>query len=476
MRGERIYLAFCCIIAFALARPYAGSWNDGSRLAMAQSIVDHQTLAITESVFVNVPIPDGKTPSPYPADREDLLKNGTYDKLLIGGEYYTDKTPLPSIYLAGVYKLYLKFGGATATQRIDLFCRLCTWASSGLAFVLIAFGLLSMGKALNLSPGLRFGFASAFSFATIVPGYVGYVNSHILQLAAATWLFVGVLQFQKAFKVRWLLFIGTMMGVAYACDASAGPTLCLTTTIGLSIMTGRLFTAIIVISAAMPWLIAHHTFNYLIGGTIAPANANLQYLLWPGSPFNASNITGRWAHESIYSFSTYLADLLVGKQGFLFNNLPAMLAAFWALPLLLTAKKNKVVLGMAMNWAIMTVLLAAFTSSNRSGQCLSVRWFLPLLASAMVYVGILLRDRKDLHIDLLIVSVWGLAIGCLSAIVGAWTARMIPGFWILVVGSLVSLSIHRYRLAQKREIERQDSIQRTELPFDILFGKKQSQV
>ena len=34
------------------ARPYAGSWNDGSRLAAVESLVDYHTWAIDDSIFV----------------------------------------------------------------------------------------------------------------------------------------------------------------------------------------------------------------------------------------------------------------------------------------------------------------------------------------------------------------------------------------------------------------------------------------
>jgi hypothetical protein len=37
------------LIALASARPYAGSWNDGSRLATVEALVDYHTLIIDQS-------------------------------------------------------------------------------------------------------------------------------------------------------------------------------------------------------------------------------------------------------------------------------------------------------------------------------------------------------------------------------------------------------------------------------------------
>ena len=39
------------VLGAAGALPYAGGWNDGSRLAAVEAIADHHTLAIDDSVF-----------------------------------------------------------------------------------------------------------------------------------------------------------------------------------------------------------------------------------------------------------------------------------------------------------------------------------------------------------------------------------------------------------------------------------------
>ncbi len=80
------------VVGFAGAFAYAGSWNDGSRLAAVESIVDHHTLAIDDSIFVRVPADAAVTGrAPYPVQNDDLLQFGTRDKLLINGHFYSDK-------------------------------------------------------------------------------------------------------------------------------------------------------------------------------------------------------------------------------------------------------------------------------------------------------------------------------------------------------------------------------------------------
>ena len=45
-------LALAVVVALVSARPYAGSWNDGSRLATVECLVDYHTLAIDRSASV----------------------------------------------------------------------------------------------------------------------------------------------------------------------------------------------------------------------------------------------------------------------------------------------------------------------------------------------------------------------------------------------------------------------------------------
>ncbi len=144
-----LVLAFSVVIAAASARPYAGGWNDGSRLATVECLVDYHTLAIDHSIFVQPP-DDPHTPSPYPLDEPDLLFHGTDDKLLIHGRYYSDKSPVPALLMAGVYQAWQWCTGVTARQRPDSFCYGMTVASSGLAYVIAVCCIYQLGGTLRL--------------------------------------------------------------------------------------------------------------------------------------------------------------------------------------------------------------------------------------------------------------------------------------------------------------------------------------
>ena len=78
--------------------------------------------------------------------------------------------------------------------------------------------------------------------------------------------------------------------------------------------------------AAAPWIAAHHALNYYVGGSLLPANMNVEFLQWPGSPFNAENITGAVKSKSAGKFLLYPPAMLFGKHGFFNHNLPLMLS------------------------------------------------------------------------------------------------------------------------------------------------------
>src|SRR6185295_3499159 len=95
-RALLLVVALAGIVAFISARPYAGSWNDGSRLATVECLVDRHTLVIDDSLFVKV-----GTSTPY---RGEGVDNGTLDKLHINGHFYSDKSPVPALLLAIIYQ------------------------------------------------------------------------------------------------------------------------------------------------------------------------------------------------------------------------------------------------------------------------------------------------------------------------------------------------------------------------------------
>jgi hypothetical protein len=439
-----LVLIAAAAVAIVGARSTAGGWNDGSRLATVESLVDHRTLAIDRSIFVQVPSRGEATAAPpYPPDEPDLLAGGTRDKLLINGRFYSDKSPVPALLLAGWYRALQRGTGLRASERPDRFCYWMTLGSSGLAYVIAVWSIFQLGLPLRLPLSCRLALTASFGLATVALTYTRHVNNHILLLGVATLLLLGLTWLghdSRAGRVPWLrlLGLGTLAGLGYTIDLGAGPVL-LACTMGVVAYRTRRFGPVAAFAlAALPWVAVHHAVNYAIGGTFKPANAVVEYLRWPGAPFTAQNMTGIWNHQSFGHFLIYATALLVGKRGFLGHNLPLFLAVPGIVVLARRRAPELPEILSAACWFVVTWLVYAAFSRGYSGVSASIRWFVPLLAAGYYVLAVLLREQPQYRQDLLILSGWGAVMAALMWWKGPWMKHMVPFFWPLQVAALLS--------------------------------------
>ncbi len=244
-----------------------------------------------------------------------------------------------------------------------------------------------------------------------------------------------------------ILRLGLLAGLSYTIDVGTGPLLLGGAAVWLLFRCRRPAPLALFALAAAPWVLLHHGLNWMIGGTLGPANANPAYFDWPGSAFNAQTMTGGWGHADVLSCVLYALDLLGGKQGFLGHNLMLGLAVAGCLQLRLcrrpSADRPEAVL--AVVWGVGTWLLYSITSVNHSGVCCSVRWFVPLLAPGFYILAIWLRDCPPVQRrDFVILSGWGTMLGALMWWAGPWTAHRIPGYWAIQIAALTSLLVSVY--------------------------------
>jgi hypothetical protein len=426
---------------------YAGSWNDGSRLATVESLVDRHTWAIDDSIFVQPQRVQSSSSSPYPPNNAALAARGTMDKLFINGRYYSDKSPVPALLMAGIYWILQTASGVRADTHTDAFCFWMTLGTSGSAFIVAVVCVYLTSRLQRLSLPWCVALTSSFALATVAPVYSRHVNNHILLLAVASLSLSGVIHQSVRDRtgrspLTWLAGLGTLAGLAYTIDLGAGP-LFLAGMFGVTAYRYRMAKQIAVFAvSALPWVLLHHALNFMIGGTIRPANAVAEFFQWPGSPFDANNLTGGWCHPSLGHFLAYAADLLVGKRGFLGHNLALCLAIPSAIGLRRRLREMPEVL-FAVSWSVGTWLLYASTSTNSSGACCSVRWFVPLLAPGYAILAIGLREIPSLRATFLGLSGWGAVLVALAWPGGPWAIRMVPMYWPVQAAAIAtSLALH----------------------------------
>ncbi|HEV3021779.1 MAG TPA: hypothetical protein VGX76_04910 [Pirellulales bacterium] len=438
-------------VALASARPYAGGWNDGSRLATVESLVDRQTLEIDKSIFVRAPGSAPAAPNPYTPGDEALQATGTCDKLLIdkpsiGRHYYSDKSPLPAVTLAGWYLVLKRTFDLEAREVPGKFCYWMTIGSSGLGDVAAVWCTYQLGLVVGLRLSTRLVLTASLALATVAPTYARHVNNHAMLLGVVAALVLSLAKMTQETDAMstpgtpWarLLEAGTLTGLGYAIDLGVGPPLVLATA-GLVAWRTRRPTAVAAfLLAAAPWIAGHHWLNYEIGGTFAPANSSPEHFQWPGSPFTPETMTGGWHHSSLWRFLLYAPDLLVGKQGFLPFNLPLFLtvAGFFVLWRRRVAEWPELLFCAALSLGVWLVY-AAF-STNHSGVCCSVRWFVPLLAPGYYVLAVLLREEPGCLRDFLVLSGFGFVLSATCWVNGPWYGQVPFGFWAIYPAALVA--------------------------------------
>lgn len=444
-RSEAIagYVVWAIAVAVALvsARDYAGGWNDGSRLASVECLVDYHTLAIDESIFVKVPRIELKSdrPFPYPLDDPDAWIGGTKDKVLVGGRYYSHKSPVPAVLLAGWYFVWQKLTGLTARERCDEFCYWMTLGSSGVAYVASVVGTFYLGGLLRLPLARRLELALSLALATVAIAYVRHVNDHIMLLGVATALACLLVRLGQSPPAKnpnarangpRLALAGGLAGLAYTIDQGAGPSLLLAAAAVVAYRTRLRWSALAIFGvAALPWLAAHHAINYAIGGTFKPIGSVPAYFDWPGTPFDSRNMTGVLNHESLRDFALYGLGLLFEPSwGFFWHNLPLLLLLPGAVVLWRRQPAEWPELAAAAGWCCATWLLYAALSVNHSGDCCSVRWFVPLLAGGYFLLTVLVRDEPRYHLGFLALTAIGLPLGAMMGAAGPWLEPSAPAF------------------------------------------------
>ncbi|MBM3980034.1 MAG: hypothetical protein FJ304_07080 [Planctomycetes bacterium] len=424
------------VLAAAGARPYAGGWNDGSRLATVESLIERGTLRIDESVFVAPPAHLIERGTPPYAPGTGPNTTGTCDRLYINGHYYSDKPAVISVLMAGAYQPLMWAGAPRPSERPDRFAQLVAALTGGLAYAVAVGCMWVVGRRVGLPPALRLAWLAAFALCTVAPAYTRSVNNHIMQLAVVAAMCA--LLAPGALPTRGTaLALGALAGIGFNLDFGSGPPL--VALLGLFVVwrARRAGPVLCYALAALPWVAAGTWINYDIGGVLKPMNMVPEYSRWPGCPFDERNLTG-FVRFGPGKQAYYLACTLIGSPGFLTHNLPLMLAlvAGWGAVRRPFAGRAGLVCVLA--WCAATWLLYGFLSNNYSGPNVSVRWFVPFLAPGFWLLAVVLRDRPHLRPQFAALAAWGAVLGALMWSVGPWSLRAVPLLPYVVGAGLLS--------------------------------------
>ncbi len=419
------------LIAIVSARPYAVGWNDGSRLAAVESLVDYHTWDISRSIFIAPP----ERNSPY----LDPAFKGSLDKMKVGDNWYSDKSPPVSLAMAGIYQVLQSLTGLEAKDQPRTFCYLMTLLTSGVAYVIAILCIFGMAQRVGLPEPQQWLVTASFGLATVAPAFARSVNSHILILAAVSAICLLIVRPPPAGTKldRHVLLLGLLAGVAYAIEQAAGPIVlvCAAALVIWRYRSAALLTRFL--AGAAPAILLYHALTFHIFGVLLPGNSYAEYFLWPGSPFSRDNLTGHWLHHDVGDLLRYAAFTLVGTQGFLGHNLPVFLALA-GIGCAWRARDRRDLVVFACAVGVGTWLLCAATSNNYSGLAVTVRWLVPLLAPTYLLISLALASQPKLWRDLAVLSGVGLLLSVELWEVGPFGREPEQIFWQLQILAAVS--------------------------------------
>lgn len=359
-----VFLALA-LVALVTIAPRVGSWNDASRIATIQSLVDSGSLSIEHSSIT------------------------TMDKVFIGGHFYSDKPVLPQAMGAVVYAplramgLKLAWDWNLSYYLITLLTVKLFWWLSLVAFEK-SLGFTGLGQARRLL------LTVALGLGTLALSWSATFNSHSL---AASFMGIGfsfLLRAKHADGGVWGLFVsGLWFGLAGSSDVA---TLAFPAAFGCYLLfdarlrKGFLAYAAAVLLAVLPTV----AVNYGISGSVVPVQLVQEYFQFPGSPWNDSKLTGAKINRGLALIDNGLA-MLLGGRGFLLYNPFSLLA----LPLMLLelVRRRRFAAEAAVVLVVSVIIVGYYVlwSHNFGGDSFSIRWFVPLLPLWMFFLYPLLE-------------------------------------------------------------------------------------
>ncbi len=368
--GMILFVAFMLLWAF-LTKVDTHSWQEESRMATVQTLVEQDTFIIDHTEF-----------------------NRTGDKVFVNGHFYSDKTPLLSVAAAGLYSVLHKVFGLTLDPAICVpdqdvaACRAFTptgarftafyWltliligGSSSLLIALFWKSLIEHGASGTLATA----FAIALGLASPIGPYSLVFAGHVpaaLCLCAGFWLLM---------RRRFLL-----AGLFISLSANIDLTLALFVIVfGAWVLIAHRWKIISFVIGTMIPLALSAAVNYWGTGSLAPLYLDPKAYDFVGTVLNPT-VGGTNGFYSLEFGLNYTYNILIGQRG-LFAFTPMLIYGIIGAALVIR-DRNDGRRGVTIAALIGCVLFAAYLiarTDNYGGEAWGTRWFVPLIPLLWTY-------------------------------------------------------------------------------------------
>lgn len=360
----KIFLLFSLLFALN-TKTRVSSWNDASRMATIQSIVEDRSFAIDQSIFI-----------------------GTGDKYYYNGHFFSDKPPLLAISAVPVYFILHSLGFSFESH-------------AGLVYYLITLVTIGLLSALSMSFFRRilirfFNIPETWAdFVTVVCGTATLVfvyslvfNNHMASSALILIGFYYLLEFVREGGPKNILISALMLTLAGSIDITC---FLFPLAAGILFMRESWRAGLIFGAACLPVFFLYLFFNHYTSGSILPPSLNLELWNYSGSQFDSENLSGLSGHESLKDLGWYAFQLILGDRG-LISLSPVLVFAVAGLVVFLKKFRSfdyRIEYALMVLACLLFVLSYIFRSTNYSGRAFGVRWFVSIIPVLCLSVSFL---------------------------------------------------------------------------------------
>ncbi|HET7088166.1 MAG TPA: hypothetical protein VFL17_05905 [Anaerolineae bacterium] len=375
--GAVLFMAFLVLWATLAKAAVTRSWQEQSRMATVQTLVEQGTFIIDHTLF-----------------------NNTGDKIFVNGHFYSDKTPLLSVAAAGLYSVLYNVFHLTL-DPIDCIpdddpaaCRafgpggprFTAFYWLNLAFMSLPSALLvvlfwkalidqQVGGLTAVGLAVLLGIASPIAPYSIV--FVGHVP-------AALFLFAGfMLLARPTASGRAFFWAGLFVSLAANIDLLLA---LFVVAFGAWIsLTRRSHVLPFAVGALIPFAMTA-AINYWAAGTIVPLYLDPKAYDFPGTVLNKT-VGGTDGFYSLEFGLNYAYEMLVGRRG-VFAFTPLLVCAVAGLWLAARDRSHRLrspaIAVIAASLAFTAYLI--LRTDNFGGVAWGTRWFVPLIPVLWTFI------------------------------------------------------------------------------------------
>lgn len=354
---KRMQIFFAFLFLFAVLTKWeTNSWNDASRMAAIESLVDFHTFSIDRSVYI-----------------------WTGDKYFYQNHFYSDKPPIMALYSSVFYLLLKHVFNLTFVEQRSLLYFLLTVLVIGVMTSLGLVCLYEIFKFFRIDERWTNLIVLLAGSGTLVLPYSIVFNNHAFSGSFLLFSFYFLLL--RRHEIRNAAIAGFTISFAGSTDITM---FALIPFYSILLFNKSRQAKIAFILAGVPTILVYLWLNIYTSGSIIPPAMNAKLWDYPGSYFGSGNLSGLVGHD-LQSLAIYAFNMLVGIRGLL-SYTPILLFAIygWFRGIVRSEFKYKKEYLFIAAICLSYVMFYIFRSNNYSGHSYGVRWFASIMLLACV--------------------------------------------------------------------------------------------